>query len=334
MASYHHFLKHQKPRYESPAKVFAKLKSRVQREGMCANEENTGTVPLCNLREKNETGFRSPQKRTENILTTDELKENQRFGFYRNEAHALTLSPTPSPRKNFGYSYSDMSTKPVEEMPPMTEVSHGCTPRKRAYLESTAMSHPLSVINRKQIHTEPPRIRNMDGLNGTRRTPVKILPGENDCVRSMFEDECHPLVSRAYMFSPMRKRKCEPWGLNTVSGEVSQPQERQTSSAFNEDDTYNTGMEELGHVMGFPAHQSEMNQFTHEPMFPTPRPTAKKCEILLLLFPKCFFSPLHRHVGAQIDRYCFAVLNRSLCYGTSPSNVSSQDVCLHEGEGK
>ncbi|XP_049453014.1 mis18-binding protein 1 isoform X1 [Epinephelus fuscoguttatus] len=287
MASYHHLLEHTKPRFESPAKIFAKLKSKVQREGMCARD-GTFTVkdPLCNVTEKHGAVFRSPRKRAESTRMSEELKENQTSGFYRDEAQALTFSPISTPRKTFGYS--DVSRR-VEEVPPVTEVGHGCTPRQRAFLEAVAVSHPSSLVNRQQSHTDPPQVRDMGGFKVTSRTPVKTQPVEEDCDSSVFEEECAPLdklMSPACMFPPMRKRlrkrKWEPQEFNKVSSStkeasddsMSQPQERKTSSAFSEDDKIY--MEDLGNVRGFPAEPSEMNQFTHETVLPSPRILRKK----------------------------------------------------------
>ncbi|XP_076605405.1 mis18-binding protein 1 isoform X2 [Chaetodon auriga] len=284
MASYHHLLQHAKPRLESPAKVFAKLKSKVQKEGMCANDRIvTSRDPQCNVGEKH-GDFKSPRSRAESTWMTGEFKENQRFGSYHNEARALTLSPISSPQKTYGYS--DINNKPVEEMLPVAETGHGCTPRRGAFLDSTAVPRPLSPISRHQIHTEPPHIGDFDSFVVTSRTPVKTQLVENDCVMSVFEEECAPRMSAAYNFSPMRKRlrkrKWEPRGFNNVissikeiNGEaLSQPKGRRPSS---EDDTHNnTCVDDLSHVRGFSAGCSEMSQFTHEPMFPPPRPSAKK----------------------------------------------------------
>ncbi|XP_070698059.1 mis18-binding protein 1 [Pempheris klunzingeri] len=267
MDSYHHLLQHSKPPFESPAKVFAKLKSKVQRGETCAKE------PLCSAGEKHGGGF----MRADSTWMTEELKENQRFGSYRNEAQALTLSPISSPQKTFAYLYSDISRK--EERPPVADIGHAYTPRKTAFLASTAVCHPFSVVNRQQITSEPPQIRDSDGFKVTSRTPVKVQPVENDCV---FEEECVPLDklrSPAFMFSPMRKRlrkrKVSSSTKEKRSGGVRQPQERKTSSTFSENDTH-TGMEDLGQVGGFSAGRPEMSQFTHEPILPPPRSTAKK----------------------------------------------------------
>lgn len=284
MASYQHLLQHTTPQFESPAKVFAKLKSKVQREGTCANDGiYTRKDPMCNVKEKHGAEFKSPRKRPESPWMTGELKENQRFSS-GNEAQALTISPISSPQKAFGYLYSDRSRKPSQAMPAATERGHGCTPTTGTFLES----------NRKQIYKESPQVRVLDGFNVTSRTPVKIQSVENDC---MLEKERAPLMSSASMFTPMRKklrkRKWEPWGFSNVSSStkgvssevISQPQEKKTSCAFSEGETHNnTCMEDLVHVRGFPAGPSEMNHFTHEPMFTPRRSTAVKRKILLLFF--------------------------------------------------
>ncbi|XP_040915887.1 mis18-binding protein 1 isoform X2 [Toxotes jaculatrix] len=296
MSSYHHLLQQTKPRFESPAKVFAKLKAKVQREAMCARD------PYCNVREKHGADFNSPRKRTESTWMNEEPTENHRFGSYRSEVQALTLSPISTPQKTLGYSL-DISSKPAEEMPPLSEMGHAFlsryrhTPTTRAFLESTAVSHPLCQVNREEIRTKPPQIRD-DGFKVTSRTPVKIQPVENDCVRAVFEEDYAPLgkpMSPAKMFSPMRKRlrkrKWEQQEFNKVSSStkevnsevVSQPKERKTSTAFSEDNGHNkTCIEDLGHIIGLPADQSEMNPLNHDPVFPPPRSaTEKRCYVVM-----------------------------------------------------
>ncbi|XP_029317306.1 mis18-binding protein 1 isoform X2 [Cottoperca gobio] len=284
MASYQHILQHTKARFESPAKVFAKLKSKVQREEICANEWTyTGKEPLRSVREKHGGVFKSPRKRSESTWLTEDFKKIQRSGSYRNEAQALTLSPISSPQKTFVYTSSDISSKRVEQVPPVTEIGYGCTPKKGAFLESTAL------INKQQIHTEAPQIRDSAGFRVSSRTPVKIQQVENDYESSVFEEGCaplHKLMPPPYMVSPRRKRlkksKWESQEFNKVSSStregsnesISQPQqERKTSSAFSEDNS--TYMEDLDNVRGFSADISEINQFSCQPMFLTPQHSIK-----------------------------------------------------------
>lgn len=238
MASYHRL--YAAPRFESPAKVFAKLKSKVQRE------------ELCSVRERHGAELRTPRKTSESTWT--------------DEAQALTLSPISSPQKTFGYA----------------DISSTQRQRKGAFLESTAVSQLSFLVNRKQIHTDPPQFRDMGEFNASSRTPVKIQPVNNDSVGGEFEE-----ASPAFRFSPMkkklRKRKCEPLEVNMVSSSTkefsneatSQAREMETSSAFREDDTHiEACMEDLGPVRGFTAEPSEMN--------PPPRSIAMKRERLFL----------------------------------------------------
>ncbi|KAM6968615.1 mis18-binding protein 1 [Tautogolabrus adspersus] len=285
MAYYNHILQHAKPRFESPAKVFAKMKSKVQREEICAKDgifRETANEPLYG--EKHEADFMSPRKRTESTWMTNELKENQRVGSYRNEAQVLTLSPIPTPQKPCDDSYLDISSKPMEEMPTWL----GCTPRKRPFMESTAVSHPLSLCNRTtQSHIEKPQTRHIDGFMVTSsRTPVKMHPEEKDYMRGVFVDACAPLQfkSQGSMFSPirkrLRKRKLEHQDFNKVSKDVfSQPQQRKTSSPFSEDDVHsNTYMEDFSDVKRFSADQTRLNWSTHEAMLPPISTAVKRCQ--------------------------------------------------------
>ncbi|XP_041668245.1 mis18-binding protein 1 [Cheilinus undulatus] len=283
MASYHPILQQAKPRFESPAKVFAKLKSKVQRQELCAKEgilSNVATEPL--YAEKHGGDFTSPRKTTESTWMTEELKENQRFGPYRKEAQILTLSPIKSPQKTCGASFLDFSSKPLEEATPFG----GYTPRKKAFLESTAVHHPNSVFNRT-THTEQPH-RHLDGamVSGS-RTPVKIQPEGWDCRRGVCVEECVPDSVFSPMRKRLRKRKLEQQDFNKVSNEViSQPQERKTSSACSEDDIPgDTYMEDLGHVRRFSADQPGMSQFSHEALLPSMPTAVKRCQVVAEKFP-------------------------------------------------
>ncbi|XP_062413306.1 mis18-binding protein 1 [Pungitius pungitius] len=288
MASYHHLFREKTPRFESPAKVFAKLKSKVQREETCAEKETfRGNDPRC--RDKHVSVFTSPMKRAESTRITDEFKESRRCDSYRNEAQALTLSPISSPQKTF--RHSEMVRKEVEEMRPVIGTCHGCTPRKRAFLESTAVSHLSSVVSRKPINTQSPQTRDPGGFTVTCRTPVKVQPEESDFESSVFLEGCAPLdklKSPAFVFSPVRKRLKRNWELQELNKVVSneprsQPQERKTSSASNGDN--NTCTESLGRVRGSSADPSEGNQFTHKPVFLSPRSIAtNRCYVPLERF--------------------------------------------------
>ncbi|KAF3701197.1 Mis18-binding protein 1 Kinetochore-associated protein KNL-2 -like protein [Channa argus] len=293
MASRHNLL--QQTKSESPAKIFAKLKSRVQRESMCAKDGVlTDKDPPWNVREKHGAEFNSPRKTAECIWKTHDLGDNDRLGSYGKEVQAFTLSPISSPQKTFPFSAID--SKHVDRRPPVSETGHipisiyGHTTTKGSFLESTAVSHPLSVVNREQIHAQPTQVRDLDGYKATSRTPVKIQPVQHDCIRSVFEEECasqDKLMSPSNVYSPMRKRlRKRKWeqdfgkvssSTKGISNEIiSQSRERKTSSILTDNIQNSTCMEELNDVRGLPAEQLEMNQYTHELMFPLPRSTAKK----------------------------------------------------------
>ncbi|KAA8582177.1 hypothetical protein FQN60_008917 [Etheostoma spectabile] len=317
MASYHHVLLQTNKRFESPAKVFAKLKSKVERE-ICSKEGTfTSDDPLCNfnvsnLTEKHGAVFKSPKKGAESTWIAEQHKENQRYGSYRNQAQALTLSPITSPQKTLGYLYSDISSDHVEEMPPGTITGHGCTPRKRTFLESTAVSCPSSRVNKTQMHTKPPQIRDSGGFEVTSRTPVKLQPVESGRASSELDDGCAPLdklMFPAYMLSPTRKRlkrKWEPQDFMKVSsstkedsnGSISQPQQRKTSSAASEDK--GTCIENVANIRGISDDPSDMNQFTHNSVFSSLRPIAmKRCNVYVECIPPMSPAKMFAYMKAR-----------------------------------
>ncbi|XP_023141726.2 mis18-binding protein 1 isoform X2 [Amphiprion ocellaris] len=314
MASYHHLLQHAKPRFESPAKVFAKLKSKVQREAMGAKEGIfTSEDPL--FGEKHGAEFISPRKKAKSNWTSDELKENHRFGSYRSEAQALTLSPISSPKKTFGCLYSDISRKPLEETPPEDEPGRGHTRRESAFLESTAMSQPCSLVNRSQILKEPRQI--MDGFTVCSRTPVKIQPVSD---YGLFKEECAPLnppMSPANMFSPMRKRlmkrKLDHHEFDKVissTEEINNEALSQlldlTTSAFSENSSRNK-TKDLDCVRKCSVDQLQM---IHEVSLPPPRSIAeKRCNAIMATLPpmspaKMFAYMKERESKKELQKDC------------------------------
>nr|XP_019940799.1 PREDICTED: mis18-binding protein 1 [Paralichthys olivaceus] len=299
MASFHYLLQHKQPRVESPAKVFAKLKSKVQREAMCARE------PPRSVRAKHGGDF----SREENFRLTEELKENPNL--HRREVQALTLSPISTPQKNFGYSFSNCGR--VEETSRVAETGHAFmfrnehTPSKRGFLESTAVSHPLSLGNRDPPHTS-------DGVPVSSRTPAETQPVEGGCVRGVYEkDPRRSLCSPAKMESPLekrlRKRKGEQQEFSEVSSRKearadvrSQLQERKTSTAFISEDSIHSKSrrEDEGGVRGFPA---EMNQATHAPLFLPPRSTAlKRACVRMERYPPMSPAKLFAHMKERENK--------------------------------
>lgn len=290
MSSFHNSFHQSNPRFESPAKVFAKLKSKVQREALFAKEAvftNNGP-PTAAVRDKRGADFNSPKKRSGDFWVTEELKENHRFGPYRREVQASTLSPISSPQKTFEWSFPDTVSKHADKMSYMVETVHpfisrnGHTPAKRVLPEPTAASHPLSAVNTETLH-----IRDVDGFKVTSGTPVIL---QNACVRAVLAEECAPLDKRkssVSIYSPMRNRlrkRKSSQELTTASrstrqfigGLINQPLGRRSSPDLSDDDTHNT--EDVGDVRGLPADQSDRIQFTRQHMFTPQKYNAVKRE--------------------------------------------------------
>lgn len=295
MASYRNVLEHTNTPFQSPAKIFAKLKSKVQKEST-KEWSVAGNDPACGVREEDGADFTSLWRRKESFWDIDEFKDNHRGASYQNKAEALTLSPISSPQKSLGYLYSDLSRRAVVEIPHANNTrdapasSHRYTPSKRHLMESTAVFQPL--VNTKQTHR--PSI-DVDGYIVTTRTPVKKHSAENSCLKRRLDDGCAPLetsMNPASIFSPMRnrlkKRKIEEQGINKVSSSTNdvtfQPKERKTSTTFTEDDTCSINTEDFRR-RGYSCHADryDSNPVTHEPKFAEPRSTALKRERLIRL---------------------------------------------------
>lgn len=277
MASFNR-LPNTEPRFESPAKVFAKLKSKVQKEAMCAKEGFFASKDIpCNIRGKPATEFHSPRKKAASSWAAGELKENQRFSSYRNEVQPLTLSPISSPQKPFDYTCSVVGSRPLVETSPGNQHVRGFSRGDGAVMESTAVSQPMFSVIRDQIRSSV-----------SSRTPVKIQPvesyGKND-----FDVNCGPLskpVSPGNGFSPMKKRlRKRKWEQQEFSAgrttkernENIQPLQGRKTSALVEDYTHNNScMQGLGTVR-LSSNQPEILQ---ESVL-SPKSALEKCPMVV-----------------------------------------------------
>ncbi|MEQ2180560.1 hypothetical protein GOODEAATRI_002390 [Goodea atripinnis] len=252
--------------YNSPAKVFAKLKAEVQKEAESKNEL------IFNVREQRgdrvKTGY---NLKTGGVYRADgprlyqnpagfcwgeEVKENSRFASHQTEAEVLTLSPIPSPEKTFdspGYA-------PLQEEVPLNDTVRGFTRRNRAHMESTAVSQPLFGVYRGQIHAVTPQIT--DSFS-------RIQPTES-CTRSIFKKKSVPLNLRSPVgvYSPMKKRlrKCkldpndseEAFTTTEESNEESgPPQVRRKPAVIGGSTQNNTWRQDRFNVKGFPSDRPE-----------------------------------------------------------------------------
>lgn len=200
MAAYQHIFPQTTSRAESPAKVFAKLKSKVDREASCGKDGvYTRKDRVGKVKEKPGAEFKSPRKRTDRDWSTDELDESRGLGFV---CEALTISPMSSPQGNFGYSCEGWSSNLAEDAVGERRYEGG-------FPESTVGSQTFDIANRTQSPTEAPQVRG--GFDAIHR----IQAAESDFVR---EGKPPPTASPS-VFSPMRsklrKRKSPSSGLHS-----------------------------------------------------------------------------------------------------------------------
>lgn len=290
MASYQHLLQHSNPRLESPAKVFAKLKYKVQREEVCAREGiSSCSEALCNVKINHGGEFRSPMKPTESARIIGDFRERTGFGS-RDEAKALTISPVSSPQKSLGF-WNSYSTLTVDE-PLVSGRGHGCTPRKEAFLESTAVGQPQFLVSRKRNHVETAWFRDVDRFDASNKTHMRAV--ENDHVLRQdqtFEKSTSSVVSP--MRNRLRKRKMEPWDFSNVSSSTkihndtrNQPQENKTCVDGSRESC--VVMENLVHRPGFSAVRPGISRFPWAPVIPPSRSMGIKREIYL--FPSQIYN--------------------------------------------
>ncbi|KAF7662660.1 hypothetical protein LDENG_00231170 [Lucifuga dentata] len=311
MASHNSLLRHTNTRVESPAKVFAKLKSKVQREAVFAKrgmltENNTQRE----VGDKQRADFYKSRQKKESTWMIDDIKESQMVGFCPDEAEVLTLSPIPSPRKSLGYTYTDLSNTSPEKLPNVTDIRNKNTPSKRSVMQPLAVSQPHS----KQIHRAPPPVGDLDIFRIINSTTPKRQPTEDVYGRSVFEDprvSLDKLMSPAKMFSTMKerlkKRKLEQQDIqsnNTINEldneTIRQPKERKMSSVFNEDiDTTVENLVDVGRT-SFPA---EVNQSSHELIFTPGNPVSKKwCDVTLTRLPLMSPAKMFSHMKERENK--------------------------------
>lgn len=241
MPFYRHLGKQPSPHYQSPAKVFARLKSKVQQEGARADN---GVAPRnhspCSVHGNYGGQLGSLRKTTNGARMEGDLPDSRGFG-YRDEAKALTISPIPSPQKNFGCW--NLRSSLAKDQPLVPGRGREYKPSQGAFLQSAALPQAQFLDNRKQIHEESPRIR--------------------DAASAAFS----PIKSR------LRKRKCEPWDFSDVSSSTEIHNDSQSPQNENIPSAGSSGegcvvMEDLVHGPGFSAVPPDMSDFPQGPIIP------------------------------------------------------------------
>ncbi|XP_028293965.1 mis18-binding protein 1 isoform X2 [Gouania willdenowi] len=251
MASQHYLLKQTTQQFSSPSKVFARLKSKVQRGETCVVE----------AAEKPGADFSSPRKHNGNAWMSEELWDNQRVGSYYTEVEPLTLSPISSPQKRC--RYSDKTVLDVS-----LGTGGGQTHTGRGLLESTALSQPSSWVNTIQTRKDPPQIRDMSS-----RTPVKTQMTDRDRDRSVFVDQPDNVFSP--IRSRLRKRKHNPPAFYRAFGMTGwETKERKSSAPSGNDSYYKSSV--MDPVKQLPVDQSKV---TNEPMIPLSKAILKRCTV-------------------------------------------------------
>ncbi|XP_015234708.1 PREDICTED: mis18-binding protein 1 isoform X1 [Cyprinodon variegatus] len=190
MASYH-LSKREDPRYQSPAKIFARLKWEIQKEAEDISEQQRhGADRRCSLKTDGVCRATRPRYKPypSEFCRSEELWENNRLACYEAEAQPLVLSPTSSPDQSLEPCSSASLRLPLQQEVPLNYPVPGST-RRTGSIESTTFSRPASGVCRDQITA---------GLSRTQ-------PKENWRV---FNNEAVPLNPRSpdSMYSPMRKR--------------------------------------------------------------------------------------------------------------------------------
>ncbi|XP_077414209.1 mis18-binding protein 1 isoform X1 [Vanacampus margaritifer] len=167
--------------FQSPAKVFALLKSRIQ----------SGDQMTCGIQEEHSAQVkRAVLRRTDNIWETDELHHT--FG----ELEAWTFSPVKSPKKSLGYSYSDYNSEEAE-LPHATNTLNGFKSPMGQLMDSTPMfllrTHPRST-----------------------REPRQIVDKSDD----RLEEQISPVSIFSPLRMKLRKRKVDKQDINKVCTKV------------------------------------------------------------------------------------------------------------------
>ncbi|CAB1330580.1 unnamed protein product [Coregonus sp. 'balchen'] len=161
---------------ESPAKVFARMKSRVQAERIPVENERTKTpkpVREKQVREKRvqeEHGgvMNSPRKRHQPWVNYEQ-KENEDLEFTY-EAEAMTLSPVQSPSKGLTYSHFMVHTQDLQRPSPLKDMGSSAfkqtnrnTQNKGPALDAfstksqrKALSYPHTLLSSNDIQQPAP----------------------------------------------------------------------------------------------------------------------------------------------------------------------------------
>nr|XP_057946948.1 mis18-binding protein 1 isoform X2 [Doryrhamphus excisus] len=178
--------------FESPAKVFAKMKSKVQREAMCAKEGGfSGKDQRFGVREeKHGEDVCLPLRITEGVWEANDLQRNDRF----DQVKALTLSPIKSPTK--GYS--------AKEIPRMTNAENGFRSTNRHRMESSAVFHStrdpvyndITRTPEKNVDKSFERVQGFAPLDASLPPDTYFTPTRNKVKKRKLVEQDMDIISR------------------------------------------------------------------------------------------------------------------------------------------
>ncbi|XP_027856845.1 mis18-binding protein 1 [Xiphophorus couchianus] len=233
-----HLLQRKDPSFQSPAKIFARLKAKVQKEAegdkelmRQVGEQYGHGVKAGGVSRADGPGFnRDPA----GFCWSEKMTEKNRFASCQTPAQAVTLSPMSSPEETVDYPISRV---PLQQVSPLKDRFRGFTRRNRVLMESTSVSQLPSGVFRDQSPDDFSRIQ-----------PAGI------CGRSEFSMEARSLNPRSPCcgFSPiknrLRKRKRD---LNDTE-DSDPPKARRRPAAFGDSVKSNPCRPVWGNLKIFP----------------------------------------------------------------------------------
>ncbi|PWA16652.1 hypothetical protein CCH79_00004399 [Gambusia affinis] len=315
-----HLLQRKDPCFQSPAKIFAKLKSKVQKEAegdkelmRKVGEQYGHGVRAAGVNRADGPGFnRDPV----GFCWSEKMKEN-RFASCQTPAQAVTLSPISSPEETVDYPISPVS---LQQVSPLKDRFRGFTRRNRVLMESTSVSQLPSGVFRDQ---------SPDGFS-------RIQPAEV-CGRSAFSMEAPSLnpKSPCCVFSPiknrLRKRKLDlndTQNLSRTTEDSGPPQARRRPAAFGDSVKSNPCRPVWGNLKRFPQpKESGSNGLKRPAVILDTGPIMSPAKLFALMKER-ESKREHQQMGTCSRRELFAGNERNL-QKSSDTDVSSYHHVEH-----
>ncbi|XP_014843362.1 PREDICTED: mis18-binding protein 1 [Poecilia mexicana] len=316
-----HVLQRKDPCFQSPAKIFAKLKSKVQKEAegdkelmRKVREQYGHGVKAAGFSRADGPGF---NRDSAGFCWSEKMKENNRFVSCQIPAQAVTLSPISSPEETVDYPISRV---PLHQVSPLKDRFRGFTRRNRVLMESTSVSQLPSGVFSDQ---------SPDGFS-------RIQPAEI-CGRSAFSKEALSLnpKSPCCVFSPiknrLRKRKLDlndTQNPSRTTEDSGPPQARRRPAAFGDSVESNPRRPVWGNLKRFPEpKESGSNGLKRPAVILDTGPTMSPAKLFALMKER-ESKREHQQIETCSRRELFAGNQRNL-QEFSDSDVSSTHHMEH-----